>query len=73
VAVVSGPDLCQWGWFIPGRAGDPFIVIGAGDPPCANMAEAPSPYGWLCEEHVMELRLRLILLPSQIGADDDGP
>jgi hypothetical protein len=69
---VTGPELCMWGWFIPGRAGEPVVIIGAGEPPCANMAETPSPYGRLCDDHVMELRLRIVLLPLQTsGGTDD--
>jgi hypothetical protein len=63
----------MWGWFIPGRAGEPAVILGADDPPCANVAETPSPYGRLCDEHVMELRLRLVLLPLQaMEGNDDG-
>lgn len=64
-APFTGPGTCTWGRPMDG------VILGAGDPPCDSVASAASPYGGLCEEHAMEMRLRLVLLPLQTAGDDD--
>jgi hypothetical protein len=55
-------QICTWGWDQGG------VVLG--ETRCEELAVSPWPYGWLCEQHQMEVRLRLVLLPLQLAQED---
>lgn len=57
-------QICTWGWDLGGG-----VVLG--DTRCEKLAVTPWPYGHLCEEHQMEVRLRMLLLPLQLELEED--